>query len=186
MKKFWSIVGTIFLIFSIIVLIFCIYVAVRTKQTGQDMYILGYKPYMISTGSMEPTLKVRGLVVIKEIPYENIKVDDIISFVPEEMPDKSVCHRVVEITDEGFVTKGDNNFKNDMGLVTKDEYKGKLVFHSNIYANAYYVVTDSNPIVLVVLFSVLIIGIVLAVVAIRILRKEKELEEEPKKEKKSE
>lgn len=171
MKKFWSILGSIFLAISIIILIFCIYIAVKSKQTGEDIYILGYKPYIISTGSMEPTLKVRGFVLIKEVPYEEIKKDDIISFVPEEIG-QSVCHKVVEVTDEGFITKGDNNFTNDIGTITKEEYKGKLVFYSNIYANAYYAITEGNPVIVIGLFIFFIIGIVLAVLAIKVLRKE--------------
>lgn len=170
MKKFWSIFGTLFLIFSVVVLIICVIIAVRSKQTGKDIYIFGYKPYIISTGSMEPTLKVRGLILIKEVPYEEIKVDDIISFIPEEIG-QSVCHRVIEITDEGFVTKGDNNFTADMGVITKEEYKGKMVFNTNIYANVYYAVTQGNPVIVIGLFLLLVLGIVLAVVAIRYLRK---------------
>jgi len=176
MKKVGSILGTIFLVFAIIVLIFCVYIAIRTKQTGQDIYILGHKPFMISTGSMEPTLKVRGLVVIKEVPYENIKEDDIIAFVPIGTS-KNVCHRVVEISDEGFTTKGDNNFKNDMGIVTKDEYRGKLVFHSNAYANLYYAVTEGNTFVVILVFAIFIVGVILAVVSIRILKSENEKKE---------
>ena len=172
MKKVSSIFGTIFLVFAVIVLIFCIYIAIRTKQTGQDIYIFGYKPFMISTGSMEPTLKVRGFVIIKEIPYKDIKEDDIIAFVPIGT-NKNVCHRVVEKTSEGFTTKGDNNNRNDMGLVTSEEYRGKLVFSSNAYANLYYAVTEGNTVLVVVVFLTLIIGIVLAVVAIKILKQEK-------------
>lgn len=172
MKKFWSILGTIFLILSVIILIYCIYIAVKTKQTGEDIYVFGHKPYIISTGSMEPTLKVRGLVVIKQIPYEDIKVDDIISFVPEEVG-KNVCHRVVEIIDEGFITKGDNNYKNDMGIVTKDEYKGKLVFYSNAFANLYYSITQGNRVVVIVLTILLIIAIILVVISVKYLRKTK-------------
>ena len=187
MKKFWSILGSIFLIFAVIILIFCIYIAVKSKQTGEDIYILGYKPYIISTGSMEPTLKVRALVIIKQVPYEDIKADDIISFVPEEIG-KSVCHRVVEIDEEGIVTKGDNNFTADMGKVSKEEYKGKLILSSNIYANIYYAVTEGNPVIVIGLFLLLIFGIIIAVIAIKFLRKElateepeKILREEPKK-----
>lgn len=171
MRKFWSVLGSIFLGISIIILIFCVYVAVKSKKTGEDIYILGYKPYIISTGSMEPTLKVRGLVLIKEFPYEDVQVGDIISFVPAEIG-KPVCHRVVEITPEGFITKGDNNKTDDMGVVTKEEYKGRLVFHTNVYANLYYTITEGNRVVVVAVFILLVAGVVMAVFAIRYLRKE--------------
>ena len=170
MKKFISFLKNMFLIFSVLILIFCIYIAIRSKQTGKDIYILGYKPYMISTGSMEPTLKVRGLVVIKEVPYEDIKEGDIISFVPEAIG-RSVCHRVMEITADGFITKGDNNFKEDMVKVKQDEYRGKMVFHSNAFANAYYAVTEGNMVIVIGAVVLLIVAIIIAVAAVRYLKK---------------
>jgi len=171
MKKVSSMFGTLFLILSIIILIVCVYVAVKSKRTGEEIYIFGYKPYMIATGSMEPTLKVRGIVLVKEVPYEEIKEGDIISFIPT-LIGQSVCHRVIEVTPEGFVTKGDNNYTADMSVATKDEYKGKVVFSTNVLGTAYYAITEGNKIIVIGLFILILLGVVMAVVAIKYLRKE--------------
>ena len=40
----------------------------------------GYKPLVIISGSMEPKLKVGGILYYKEIEKTNYKVDDIVVF----------------------------------------------------------------------------------------------------------
>lgn len=162
MKKVASILKNVFLIISIAILIFCIFIAIKSKQLGRDIYILGYKPYIIATGSMETTLKVRGLVVIKQVPYEEIEIEDIISFVPNGVG-KSICHRVVGITNEGFITKGDNNFSTDRWIISKEEYQGKLVYKSNIYANAYYAITEGNKSVVLGMALLIVIALIIAI-----------------------
>ncbi len=83
---------------------------------------------MVLSGSMEPKIETGSLCFInKKVKYEDIKENDIIAF---KLSDKSlVTHRVVEITDEGFVTKGDANDVNDGAKVTRNNYVGKTVMN---------------------------------------------------------
>ena len=90
------------------------------------LYIFGITPYVVLSGSMEPTIKTGSLCFInKHVKYENIKEKDIIAF---KSSGTLVTHRVDEINDYGFVTKGDNNDNQDGGLVTKDNFVGKNIF----------------------------------------------------------
>lgn len=90
------------------------------------LYIFGITPYVVLSGSMEPTIKTGSLCFInKHVKYEKIKEKDIIGFKSDNV---LVTHRVDSITDEGFITKGDNNDNQDGGVVTKSNYVGKNIF----------------------------------------------------------
>ncbi len=88
------------------------------------LLILGFKPYVVLSGSMEPKIETGSLSLIyTKAKYEDVDVNDVIAF---KMNDKTlVTHRVVEITETGFVTKGDANSVRDEGFVTKDKFVGK-------------------------------------------------------------
>ncbi len=90
------------------------------------LYIIGITPYVVLSGSMEPTIKTGSVCFInKHVKYENIKEKDIIAF---KMSDGTlVTHRVASINSESFVTKGDANDIKD-GESTKDKYVGKNIF----------------------------------------------------------
>ena len=91
------------------------------------LYIFGFTPYVVLSGSMEPTIQTGSLCFInKNASYKGIKNKDIIAFKLKN--GTLVTHRVVDITNKGFVTKGDNNNKNDNGIVKTDNYIGKNVF----------------------------------------------------------
>jgi signal peptidase len=91
------------------------------------LYAFGIVPYVVLSGSMEPTIDTGSLCFInKHADIENIKKDDIIAF---KLRDGTlVTHRAVEITDEGITTKGDNNNDVDSNIVKKENFVGKNLF----------------------------------------------------------
>ena len=90
------------------------------------LYCLGIKPYIVLSGSMEPTIKTGSVCFINHhYKYDDVKEKDIIAF---KMDDTLVTHRVVSITDDGMETKGDANGEKDGNLTTKDNFVGKNVF----------------------------------------------------------
>ena len=91
------------------------------------LYICGIVPYVVLSGSMEPTIDTGSICLInKNVNIKNVKEKDIIAFKLQD--GTLVTHRVVEITDEGIVTKGDNNEDVDSNLVNKNNYVGKNIF----------------------------------------------------------
>ena len=80
----------------------------------------------VNTGSMEPVIPVGGLVVIKPVDPGTLKTGDIICFKFSE--GMSITHRIINITDEGFVTKGDANEDLDLWTVENEEVVGKVLF----------------------------------------------------------
>jgi len=92
----------------------------------------GWGTHPVLTGSMEPALKVGGLIITRPEDIGDIKVDDIITFDVEA--GYKVTHRVVDIIMiEGkhwFQTKGDTNQEPDFNFVSSEEgIMRKVVFH---------------------------------------------------------
>lgn len=80
----------------------------------------------ITSGSMEPALKVGDLCVInRTADFSRLKVGEIVVFLYGN--NSKACHRIVEKRDGGFVTKGDNNDIPDIFLLTRENFYGKLV-----------------------------------------------------------
>ena len=91
------------------------------------LYICGIIPYVVLSGSMEPSIETGSVCFInKNAKYESVKEKDVIAF---KMNDGTlVTHRAVKIDENGIVTKGDNNKDEDSNLVTSKNYVGKNLF----------------------------------------------------------
>lgn len=95
-----------------------------------NISILGFRQYVIATGSMEPEYNIGDVIIIREKPEEEIKIGDIINYTSENGID-TITHRVVDIIEKDgqnyYKTKGDNNNSEDSELVKYSQVKGKLV-----------------------------------------------------------
>jgi signal peptidase I, archaeal type len=100
------------------------------SKDKDNIFIFGYKPYFIASGSMEPEYKVNMAVIIKNADFETAKVGDVIAFKGFE--DKTIFHRIIAIEEGGFITKGDNNECVDSAYVTKEKFIGIGVYKTNI------------------------------------------------------
>lgn len=91
------------------------------------LYIIGIEPFVVETGSMEPTIHAGSLSFInKHAKYDSIKENDVIAFAVAT--GNRVTHRVIKITEEGFETKGDANDVSDGVSTTRINFIGKNVF----------------------------------------------------------
>lgn len=84
--------------------------------------LFGYNPLVVISGSMEPTLKVGGLLYYEKIDINDFKEKDIIVY---ELKDHIISHRVVEHLDNGFITKGDANNSYDSSIVNDNQVLGR-------------------------------------------------------------
>jgi signal peptidase len=91
----------------------------------------GWRVDAVMSGSMEPELKVGGLVITRPVESKDIKVGNIITFycpLNKEM----TSHRVLSIengTLSYFRTIGDANKKPDAFIVPVQNVVGKVCFH---------------------------------------------------------
>lgn len=110
---------------------FIVFVSIGIIIAGLQIVprIMGYKPYVIISGSMEPEHKAGDLVFVKKTDPESIKEGDIISF-KTEAADTIITHRVVETyrNEKYFTTKGDANDKVDQKVVGYDDIIGTVRF----------------------------------------------------------
>jgi signal peptidase len=92
----------------------------------------GWSVNIVSSGSMEPALKVRSLVIFSPVDPATVKVGDIIAYELPTDPSVKVTHRVVEVIDQGdyapaFSTKGDANEEPDIYTVPAQDVVGRVV-----------------------------------------------------------
>ena len=73
---------------------------------------------------MEPELPVGSLCFI-DCQQKEPDAGDIISY---KAGDSVITHRVAEVTDEGYVTKGDANDSKDPGIVKQKQVFGTCIF----------------------------------------------------------
>ena len=102
---------------------------------GLTAYFGAQNPfYVVSSGSMYPELAMHDIIVISgHMPFEDVKIGDIIVFDRPKDHDKVIVHRVVAVVDDDprtLRTKGDNNQNSIVGTdypITNKEYIGKVV-----------------------------------------------------------
>lgn len=87
---------------------------------------LGYKSFVIVSGSMCPELDIGDIVVINQ-NTDQIKKGDIISF---REGNSIITHRVDHVIDSGkrFITKGDANSSEDINPVNLENVEGVYSF----------------------------------------------------------
>ena len=134
-----------------------------------DTFIFGYKPYIIASESMEPAFMKYAFVLVKKDSPGNIKAGEVIAFRAAPIRGKAALHRVVDITGDGFITKGDANKRIDEQIVTGDAFLGREVWHTNLTATLYKLVQTPGGVVFAVIFPCL--AIVLLVFLIQTLRR---------------
>ena len=121
---------------------------------------MGYKPFIVLTGSMEPVFYSGDLVLCKEIDTSELKAGDIIAFREGKAV---VTHRIqfVETTDDGiqFVTKGDNNNATDRKPVLPEVVEG--IYLSKISGLGNLAMFMQTPIGMALFIAVPLIGFIL-------------------------
>ena len=134
---------------------------------------LGYKTYEIVSRSMENTINKNDVIVVKDVPKTEIKLDDIIAFNNGE---EVITHRVIDIENiDGktfYTTKGDNNRYPDKDKITYEQIEGKYVFKINKFG--YFLNILKNRYLLSILFVILILCLVHIVMVKRRKKKREE------------
>lgn len=95
----------------------------------------GWKTFVVQSGSMEPSIKTGGIVVVKPTTLTgsgeagSYQVGDVITFGPRTKTKSPTTHRIIEVTADGnYVTKGDANSDQDLRTVSRYEVIGRVLF----------------------------------------------------------
>ena len=90
---------------------------------------LGYKTYEIISRSMEDTINKNDLIIVKDVPKTEIKINDIIAFNNGK---EVITHRIIDIENINgqtfYTTKGDNNRSQDKEKISYEQVEGKYIF----------------------------------------------------------
>jgi len=141
------------------------FIQVKVQNKTYSNYF-GYTYFQILTGSMEETIKVDDVVFVHIT--KDVKENDIISY---EKDNEVITHRIIEVNEDGYITKGDNNNTDD-GLIKKEQVIGKVVYVGKSYGKIKKFILE--PIVLVPF----IVVIALFSWYIAIVKKERSMEDE--------
>src|SRR5690349_18323762 len=75
--------------------------------------------FVVSSGSMTPKINIYDMIVVKEnIPFDDIKVGDVIAF-KSPTTNELIVHRVAQVLDQNHLeirTKGDANHDSIPGI----------------------------------------------------------------------
>jgi signal peptidase len=86
------------------------------------MHWQGAKFLSVQSGSMVPTFYKGDLMVVTDVPHQQYKVGDVITFVNPQNSKSTITHRIVAITTANskptgqIITKGDANAQRDKAI----------------------------------------------------------------------
>ena len=126
-----GVVWTVLCLLTAFVFLFTAVSAIA-KAKGDRAEFLGFGIGVVVTGSMEPEIKVGDIILIKRVPQSKIKVGDDITF----QTDKVITHRVIEVTEKGFITQGLANNVAD-GEIPYSNVYGKVILKSAFLGKIY-------------------------------------------------
>jgi signal peptidase len=117
--------------------------------------------YVVSSGSMIPTLNVGDIIVVKDKDsFKSLQVGDIIVFHSPAGDGRVIVHRIYSMTIDQYgvaiYTKGDNNPAPDGWVVRESHYIGKVVFTLPYLGRITSIIQPPLNYILILFFIVLI------------------------------
>jgi signal peptidase len=155
--------------------------AVLAAVAYGTLFLAGYRPVAVYSGSMEPELAVGSLAFVQRVPADQIEAGDVITFSDPYQPGRLVTHRVVEVAErpEGglaYRTKGDANLERDPWTIALGETGGRVAFDVPYAGYALWYAKTREARTALILF---VAGLVLVSVLRAIWRRDEGLEEAP-------
>ena len=88
--------------------------------------LLGIKPYITVSGSMEPSIQTGSVCFVNlNAKYEDVQINDVIAF---KAGGTLVTHRALNFAKNGIETKGDNNESPDSIITNESNFVGQTLF----------------------------------------------------------
>lgn len=108
------------LLLSLLILLNGIVIVQSTLNRQEFPLLFGYGKAVVVTGSMEPVIKPGDMVIVRE--QDAYEINDIVLYKANSY----ITHRIIEKTDNGFITQGDANNVDD-GEIQREQLVGKIV-----------------------------------------------------------
>lgn len=147
-------------IINILLMIFCIlFVLVVCLQrfSNNKLSFFDYRMFTVVSGSMEPRYMIGDVLIAKQVPAEEIKVGDSISYLGKRgsFNGMIITHEVIDIEKDAsgkyiYHTKGLTNIVEDP-IVDYDQVYGKIIRKSVILSFIYMIVGSKYGIFLFII-----------------------------------
>ncbi len=166
MKKALKIIKNILIIALTAVLVVTLFVVAFSRIKGEAPSLFGLRLYVITTGSMEPEIKVGDIVIGKNFtPGDTLNIGDVITFVGQsgEMQGKFVTHKIIDISGEGnsrtVTTQGVANNVADAPF--SEQHIQSIVVHKTVVLPFVYKVI-TNPVGFVALVILPLVAMIVS------------------------
>ena len=144
-----KILNSILIIITILIIIFNLCILYNREILKQDtVKVFGYSAFIIISGSMEPTINVDDLIIIKE--ENNYKEQEIVTYKSNK--NSIITHRIIRIENDLVYTKGDSNNTEDEPIKVS-QIQGKLVYKINGFGKVVTIL--SSPIGIAIFIAIL-------------------------------
>lgn len=143
--KFKKVVSAIMTVITVAVFLvgFGIFASVLKADADEIPSVLGFSVLKIRTGSMEPEYMTGSMIVTKQVPAEELKKGDVISFYVSfgDVSNQVNTHRIEKINylrggEREFITKGDANNTVDIYPVLEKRVIGKVILNLGVVSGS--------------------------------------------------
>lgn len=151
-KKSLKVVKEVIFYVFIFLMIFTSIINFISRDDKKRPTFFGYSTLIVVSDSMEPTLRVKEFLILKNIDFNDVEKEDIVSFyydIKGNGVEELVTHRVVNIIYDGeeierLETKGDKNQWALKEEVYEHMFEGKIVFNSYFIGAFIYFLISTN------------------------------------------
>ena len=152
-RKIGNVFASVIFVFAVILLAVTAYTVIRAHDNPGNTFLLGFKPVIVETGSMNPTIETDSLVILRKTDFADIQASSPASIqahqdkiqyigtaqdpapdgtiVTYELDGQFVTHRAISISDGIVTVQGDNSMTADPQMVTTENFVGTVVLTMN-------------------------------------------------------
>ncbi len=157
LSKILKWIGRIFTFLLILILGFNVYIIVMRSCFNVKMpTVFGFSNAIVLTGSMEPTIHVNDMIIVKSQDVYN--EGDIVTYIPENNG-TPVTHRIIEKRDNIFITQGDANNTADPGIKA-EQVVGRVVLTIPFVGSIVALLTTPLGLMIFIIIGIAVFGLV--------------------------
>ena len=178
MHSIEKIISILIYIIIIPIIIFNLTIMIKSYINPTEIPdFFGLKSFIIVSESMESTIMKGDAIFIKKVNQDELKINDIISF---HNKDEIITHRIVKVIEENgktkYITKGDNNRREDKEHITYEKIEGVYQFKISGFGKIVELLKDKITLIILLIILVLISLVQVRMSKKRLRRKEKRYE----------
>lgn len=130
-KIILRIIKYIFILIIILLMLYCIVFNFNKIFLGKKYMVLGNTTILTAEEdtSMKPEIKNSDLLILKKEKYVELEKEEIIAY---EYNEKICTQKITDMENDNgkiyYITKGNNNYYNNIEKITEEQIIGKLIF----------------------------------------------------------